>query len=159
MKTPDMRGYLPKDFEEVKSLIEEGGLNAPGRPEELNGVGIIAKDEAYQGEGDPPIIGFIWALTAPGVPVAYVNHFVVVEKFKKSNVGVWLGKVLLMFLGRVGVSKVIFNCPTWNRSFHSAMMARGAKDLGIHHVLVAELGGEEAQNGTGNQYADADSAA
>lgn len=141
MRAPIIELYQDQDFDEVSLLIKNYGMEAPSSPRELSsGLGLLARDETFRGEGEAPIIGFVWALAANGCGTAYVDFFVVRKDLLKTMVGVWLISTLSVMLKSQGIRKIIAVAPPESGALVRMIARRGARDLGQHHVIVMETG-------------------
>lgn len=144
MKVPDIRIFRERDFDEVADFLRAEGFDPPRSAVELKGVALVAREDDPEDE-HAPIIGFVWALWAPGLRIAYVDYFAVKSSLRKSSVALFLGSTLARYLQEVEVVRVLWMTPTWNWTFIKAMKGRGAKDLGARQALVTEL--DEADTG------------
>lgn len=138
MRIPVISIYRPEDHDEVVALIRAHGYEVPMSPEELmHGLGLVARDERDESR---PVIGFIWALVAKGNPVSYVDYFVIRQDVVGSNVGAWVVGTMTMMLREHGVRKIVGFVPMDHHRTLKMFVNRGARDLGIHHVIELPIG-------------------
>lgn len=145
MRVPDIALYGDGDYDETVSLIESEGYVPPGYRAELSrGLALVARNERDRIQHD--LIGFIWALAADGNPVAYLDYFVVRADMRGTNVGPWLLGTMAVMLRQFGVKKMVGSVPQDHYAYRRMLRKKGARDLGLHHIVELDLG-EAVRNG------------